>query len=148
MVLSAKSLSTLFFIVTWQLNIKLVLLFHQSQQVALEKALQKLQREDPSLSVSFNEETSQVILGGIIKFYILYSIYFLSWQISVEILTCPFTGMGELHLDIIKERLLTEYKLDIMLGPIQIAYREALNSPVEERKRIQETIGMFVLHFS
>lgn len=85
----------------------------QSQQVALEKALDRLQREDPSLSVSFNEETSQVILGG----------------------------MGELHLDIIKERLLTEYKLDILLGPIQIAYREALNSPVEEKIRIQESIG-------
>lgn len=49
--------------------------------------------------------------------------------------------MGELHLDIIKERLQTEYKLDILLGPIQIAYREALNSLVHDRIRIQEQIG-------
>ncbi|KAE8750087.1 hypothetical protein FOCC_FOCC003211 [Frankliniella occidentalis] len=85
----------------------------QSQQVALDKALGKLAREDPSLTVTFNEETSQIILGG----------------------------MGELHLDIIKERLLTEYKLDILLGPIQIAYREALQCPEEETITIQETIG-------
>lgn len=49
--------------------------------------------------------------------------------------------MGELHLDIIRERLQTEYKLDIMLGPIQISYREALNSPVAQKIRIEETIG-------
>lgn len=53
--------------------------------------------------------------------------------------------MGELHLDIIKERLLTEYKLDIMLGPIQIAYREALNSSVQERSCIQEVIGKYTM---
>lgn len=52
--------------------------------------------------------------------------------------------MGELHLDIIKERLLTEYKLDIMLGPIQIAYREALSNSVQERSCIQETIGQCI----
>ncbi|KAK3926803.1 Ribosome-releasing factor 2, mitochondrial [Frankliniella fusca] len=85
----------------------------QSQQVALEKALEKLKREDPSLSVTFNEETSQIVVGG----------------------------MGELHLDIIKERLMTDYKLDILLGPIQIAYREALQCREEETIQIKETIG-------
>lgn len=34
--------------------------------------------------------------------------------------------MGELHLEIIKERIVREYKIDVELGPLQIAYREAL----------------------
>lgn len=34
--------------------------------------------------------------------------------------------MGELHLEIIKERIIREYKIDVELGPLQIAYREAL----------------------
>lgn len=50
------------------------------------------------LQVELNEETGQTILSG----------------------------MGELHLDIIKSRLEKEYKLDVELGPLQIAYREAI----------------------
>lgn len=72
-------------------------------QQALENALIQIQREDPSLRVKYDENTMQTVLGG----------------------------MGELHLDIIKSRLLTEYKIDADLGPLQIAYKETL----DEKKR-------------
>lgn len=72
----------------------------QSQQMALETALKQLMREDPSLRVKYDEATMQTVLGG----------------------------MGELHLDIIKSRLLTEYKIDADLGELQIAYKETLES--------------------
>ena len=44
------------------------------------------------------------------------------------------SGMGELHLDIIRSRLQKEYKLDVDLGPLEIAYRET----------IEESAGMWV----
>lgn len=74
-----------------------------SFQQALDNALVQIQREDPSLRVKYDENTMQIVLGG----------------------------MGELHLDIIRSRLLTEYKIDADLGPLQIAYKETL----EEKKR-------------
>ncbi|GAB0088171.1 Ribosome-releasing factor 2, mitochondrial [Sergentomyia squamirostris] len=70
-----------------------------SQQKALDLALMQLQREDPSLRVRYDETTLQTVLGG----------------------------MGELHLDIVKSRILSEYKVDAMLGPLQIAYKETLD---------------------
>lgn len=69
-----------------------------SYQLPLENALKQLQREDPSLRVKYDEKTMQTVLGG----------------------------MGELHLDIIKSRILSEYKIDADLGPLQIAYKETL----------------------
>lgn len=69
-----------------------------SQQLALDNALAQLQREDPSFRVHTDESTMQTVLGG----------------------------MGELHLDIIKSRILTEYKIDADLGPLQIAYTETI----------------------
>lgn len=71
----------------------------QSQQLALETALKQMQREDPSLRVSYDETTMQTVLGG----------------------------MGELHLEIVKSRLLTEHKIDADLGPLQIAYKETID---------------------
>ncbi|EFA06892.2 ribosome-releasing factor 2, mitochondrial [Tribolium castaneum] len=70
-------------------------------QNALEQALTELQREDPSLRVTHDTETGQTVLSG----------------------------MGELHLEIIKDRILKEYKIDADLGPLQIAY---LESPVNK----------------
>ncbi|XP_047994205.1 ribosome-releasing factor 2, mitochondrial [Leguminivora glycinivorella] len=67
-------------------------------QSALETALGELAREDPSLRVVTDDESGQLVLAG----------------------------MGELHLEIIKERIIREYKIDVDLGPMQIAYREAL----------------------
>ncbi|XP_055638035.1 ribosome-releasing factor 2, mitochondrial [Toxorhynchites rutilus septentrionalis] len=71
-------------------------------QTALDNALRELQREDPSLRVSYDETTMQTVLGG----------------------------MGRLHLEIIKSRILTEYKIDVDLGPLQIAYKETLEQPI------------------
>ncbi|EDV94723.1 ribosome-releasing factor 2, mitochondrial [Drosophila grimshawi] len=71
-----------------------------SSQTAMEQALKQLQREDPSLRVSYDSVTGQTVLGG----------------------------MGELHMDIIKSRMLSEYKIDVDLGPLQIAYKETLGS--------------------
>ncbi|KAL7022628.1 hypothetical protein ACKWTF_012318 [Chironomus riparius] len=71
-----------------------------SYQSALDSAIMQIQREDPSLRVRYDETTMQTVLGG----------------------------MGELHLEIIKSRLLTEYKIDADLGPLQIAYKETLEN--------------------
>ncbi|KXJ75401.1 hypothetical protein RP20_CCG011790 [Aedes albopictus] len=70
-------------------------------QVALDNALREIQREDPSLRVTYDETTMQTVLGG----------------------------MGKLHLEIIKSRILTEYKIDVDLGALQIAYKETLEQP-------------------
>ena len=61
----------------------------------LETALQNLAREDPSLGVTINEDTGQTVLSG----------------------------MGELHLEIIQDRIKKEYKVDADLGELMIAYR-------------------------
>lgn len=84
----------------------------QSQQLALETALKQMQREDPSLRVSYDETTMQTVLGG----------------------------MGELHLEIVKSRLLTEHKIDADLGPLQIAYKETIDDESQSDNRL--TIGM------
>lgn len=84
-------------------------------QGALDQALADLQREDPSLRVTHEEETGQTVLAGEEDekcYYFLSHIY-------------HFQGMGELHLEIIKDRLLKEYKIDAELGPLRIAYRES-----------------------
>lgn len=72
-----------------------------SYQNAMEVALKQLQREDPSLRVSYDTVTGQTVLGG----------------------------MGELHMDIIRSRILTEYKIEVDLGTLQIAYKEAIEKP-------------------
>ncbi|KAJ0173441.1 hypothetical protein K1T71_010590 [Dendrolimus kikuchii] len=82
-------------------------------QSALETALAELQREDPSLRVITDEETGQMVLAG----------------------------MGELHLEIIKERIIREYKIDVELGPLQIAYREALVGHGRETLSVDRKIG-------
>lgn len=49
--------------------------------------------------------------------------------------------MGELHLEVIKERIRSEYKIDADMGPMQIAYRETLLVPVKDSHSISHTIG-------
>ncbi|CAH0550107.1 unnamed protein product [Brassicogethes aeneus] len=82
-------------------------------QTALEQALEELQREDPSLRVTHNEETGQTVLAG----------------------------MGELHLEIIKDRILKEYKVDADLGPLQIAYWESPLERVTNKHTYETKIG-------
>ncbi|CAG5121381.1 unnamed protein product [Candidula unifasciata] len=84
-----------------------------SMQKSLDLALEQLKKEDPSLKVEVNEETGQTVLSG----------------------------MGELHLDIIKSRLEKEYKLEVELGPLQIAYRETILDDVEVTETLERDLG-------
>ncbi|KAF2895288.1 hypothetical protein ILUMI_10884 [Ignelater luminosus] len=82
-------------------------------QASLEQALIELQREDPSLRVTHDSETGQTVLAG----------------------------MGELHLEIIKDRILKEYKIEADLGSLQIAYREAPIMKASRDFTIETKIG-------
>lgn len=86
----------------------------QGAQKALESALAELQREDPGLCVTFDPETGQTVLGG----------------------------MGELHLEVIRERIRAEHKIDADLGPLQIAYKESLRHAVRDEHQFQQKIGI------
>ncbi|KJU82567.1 translation elongation factor g [Candidatus Magnetobacterium bavaricum] len=77
-------------------------------------SLNKLTQEDPSFKVAFNEETGQTLISG----------------------------MGELHLEIIVDRLLREFKVGANVGKPQVAYRETIKSSSEaEGKYIRQTGG-------
>jgi elongation factor G len=76
----------------------------------LATSLSRLAEEDPTFRVSTNEETGQTIIGG----------------------------MGELHLEIIVDRLLREFKVDANVGRPQVAYRETI------RTSVAKAVGRFV----
>jgi elongation factor G len=77
-------------------------------------ALQKLAQEDPSFRVRTDEETAQTIIAG----------------------------MGELHLEIIVDRLLREFKVEANVGQPEVAYRETIRRKAEsEAKYIKQTGG-------
>ena len=77
-------------------------------------ALQKLAQEDPSFRVKTDEESGQTIISG----------------------------MGELHLEIIVDRLKREFSIDANVGAPQVAYRETVRKPIEqEGKFIRQTGG-------
>ncbi|ODM96936.1 Ribosome-releasing factor 2, mitochondrial [Orchesella cincta] len=76
-----------------------------SQQKALDAALECLQREDPSLHVNIDHDTGQTVLSG----------------------------MGELHLEIIFDRLKNEFKVEADLGKLQVAYKETTMTPYLKR---------------
>ena len=84
-----------------------------STQAAFETALQQLEREDPSLRVIQDSESGQTVLAG----------------------------MGELHIEIIKDRIKSEYKIDAELGPLQIAYRETVTNPIRDTFTSEYKIG-------
>ena len=75
----------------------------KADQEKMGIGLQRLAEEDPTLGLSTNEETGQTIISG----------------------------MGELHLDIIRDRLFREFKVDANAGKPQIAYRETMLKPAE-----------------
>ncbi|MGI6591638.1 MAG: elongation factor G [Eggerthellaceae bacterium] len=87
----------------------------KAEQDKMSIALQKLAEEDPTFRVSTNEETGQTIIAG----------------------------MGELHLEIIVDRLLREFKVEANVGKPQVAYREAATKPVEnaEGKFVRQSGG-------
>jgi len=76
----------------------------KSDQEKLGTALQKLSEEDPTFRVRTDEETGQTLIGG----------------------------MGELHLEIIVDRLMREFKVEANVGRPQVAYREMVKKKVEK----------------
>ncbi|HMK77954.1 MAG TPA: elongation factor G [Thermodesulfobacteriota bacterium] len=72
-------------------------------QEKLTESLTKLSEEDPTFHVKLDEDTGQTILSG----------------------------MGELHLDVLVNRLLTEYHLEVNVGRPQVVYRETIEKEVE-----------------
>ena len=86
----------------------------KADQEKLSIALQKLAKEDPSFRVSMDHETGQTIIAG----------------------------MGELHLEIIIDRLKREFGVDVNVGKPQVAYRETIRKEVtSEGKFIKQTGG-------
>ncbi|MFZ0660237.1 MAG: elongation factor G [Candidatus Binataceae bacterium] len=85
----------------------------KADQEKLGEALQKLAKEDPSFRVSVNKETSQTLIAG----------------------------MGELHLEIIVDRLLREFKVDANVGKPQVAYRETIRKASEAEGRFVRQTG-------
>ncbi|MGE4344056.1 MAG: elongation factor G [Geoalkalibacter sp.] len=86
----------------------------KSDQEKMSVALGKLTQEDPSLRVHTDEETGQTIISG----------------------------MGELHLDIVIDRMLREFKVAANVGAPQVAYRETITKPVEvEGKFVRQSGG-------
>ena len=76
-------------------------------------ALAKLTEEDPTFHAKFDEETNQTIISG----------------------------MGELHLEIIVDRLKREFKVEVNEGEPQVNYREALTNSVEHREKLKKQSG-------
>jgi elongation factor G len=84
-------------------------------QDKLGKALQALAEEDPSFQVHSDEETGQTVIGG----------------------------QGELHLEVLVDRMLREFKVDANVGKPQVAYRETITQTVEkeEVRYVRQTGG-------
>ncbi|WP_062983878.1 elongation factor G [Nocardia anaemiae] len=76
----------------------------KSDQEKLGTAIQRLSEEDPTFSVKLDQETGQTVIGG----------------------------MGELHLDILVDRMRREFKVEANVGKPQVAYRETITKPVEK----------------
>src|SRR4029079_7077152 len=76
-------------------------------------AISKLIEEDPTLRVKTDEETGQTILSG----------------------------MGELHLEIIIERMRREFKVEVNQGAPQVAYKEAFQASIEHREVLEQQTG-------
>jgi len=76
----------------------------KADQEKLSIAIQKLAEEDPTFSVELDDETGQTVIGG----------------------------MGELHLDILVDRMKREFKVEANVGKPQVAYRETITRPVEK----------------
>ncbi len=86
----------------------------KQDQEKMSLALQKLAKEDPSFRASTNHETGQTIIAG----------------------------MGELHLDVLVDRMKREFDVECNVGKPQVAYRETLTVPAEcEGKYIKQSGG-------
>jgi elongation factor G len=88
-------------------------------QEKLTESLEKLSEEDPTFHVKLDEDTGQTIISG----------------------------MGELHLDVLVNRLLTEYHLEVNVGRPQVVYRETIEKEVEASARFMKEMEE-VRHFA
>jgi len=86
----------------------------RADQDNMEEALRRLTEEDPTFKVNYNQETGQTVISG----------------------------MGELHLEVIVSRLLSEFKVGAKVGKPRVAYKETIAMPVQtEGKFIRQTGG-------
>jgi elongation factor G len=85
----------------------------KADQDKLNSALSKLMDEDPTFKVNFNEETGQTIISG----------------------------MGELHLEILVERMLREFGVGANVGRPQVSYKESITQTVESEGRFVKQTG-------
>jgi elongation factor G len=87
----------------------------KADQDKLSRALQTLSEEDPTFQVHGDEETGQTVIGG----------------------------MGELHLEVLVDRMLREFRVDANVGKPQVAYRETISKAVEkvEHRYVRQTGG-------
>ncbi|HJU85975.1 MAG TPA: elongation factor G, partial [Gemmatimonadota bacterium] len=85
----------------------------KADQDKLSSALQKLSEEDPTFRVHTDEETGQTIISG----------------------------MGELHLEILVDRMLREFKVEANIGKPQVAYRETIRAKVEQEGKFVRQSG-------
>ncbi|MSN96385.1 elongation factor G [Campylobacter sp. FMV-PI01] len=85
----------------------------KADQEKMGIALQKLAQEDPSFRVTTDEESGQTIISG----------------------------MGELHLEIIVDRMLREFKVEAEVGQPQVAYRETIRKTVEQEYKYAKQSG-------
>ena len=86
----------------------------KADQDKMSEALVKLAAEDPTFHVRSDEETGQTIIAG----------------------------MGELHLDIIVDRMKREFKVEANVGAPMVAYRESIRKPAEaETKFVRQSGG-------
>ncbi|HTV12319.1 MAG TPA: elongation factor G [Acidimicrobiales bacterium] len=87
----------------------------KADQDKLSRALQSLSEEDPTFQVHSDEETGQTVIGG----------------------------MGELHLEVLVDRMLREFRVDANVGKPQVAYRETIRKAVDkiEHRYVRQTGG-------
>jgi elongation factor G len=86
----------------------------RADQEKMGEALQKLTEEDPTFKMSYNDDTGQTIVSG----------------------------MGELHLEVIVSRLISEFKVGVKVGQPRVSYRETITIPVQvEGKFVRQSGG-------
>ena len=85
----------------------------KADQIKLAKGLEALSEEDPTFRVSVNEDTGQTLISG----------------------------MGELHLEIIVDRLRREFNVEVKVGRPQVAYREAIRKPARAQGKFVRQSG-------
>ena len=85
----------------------------RADQDKMNDALQKLTEEDPTFKVAYNEETGQTIISG----------------------------MGELHLEVIVNRMISEFGVGAKVGQPRVAYKETITAPVQVEGRFVRQTG-------